>query len=148
MLKTFCSALIALAFSSAAVAQTLPLQPGKWKMYSLPNVTPSDFCDVHQILTLDKGTLTGEFGLLEQGLNGVCEIYVPRNARFFNVVFDTTECGSQIWLGEIETLDARYEVKVLDHRTRLCDDLVPALIVAELKDSSTGETSKLYSHQD
>ena len=105
------------------------IEPGTWKLYHEPNATPNPSCDMHTKLTLSNDR--GSRAKLEEGLDGFCEIAVVPNPREYRLRLEGTSCGSKIYSGSVRKQGKQYKVKITDHRTRVCRDLVPAQIIVE-----------------
>ena len=109
-------------FSFSALAST-----DVFKMYADHHVTPNPNCDVHVELKLkirgNRATAT-----LTNSLAGYCEIYVIPNVRTYQLVKIGTSCGSTVYAGINDRNDT---LNLTDNRTRICDDIIPALIGIE-----------------
>jgi hypothetical protein len=106
-------------FSSAALAA-----PDTFKMYDQPNAEPNESCDIYTQLKLD---VNGDGGTakLENRVSGGCEIYIAPNPRSYELIGEEDGCGSYIYR------DANGEIEITDNRGRLCEDVIPALIVMD-----------------
>ncbi|MCA9583812.1 MAG: hypothetical protein KC657_00465 [Myxococcales bacterium] len=103
---------------------------GDFKLYSQPRHQPNPSCDVHTKLELAK-TGYGSKAVLTEALDGFCEIYVQPNKRTYRLKEEGTSCGSKIYSGKRRKNGETYSIKIIDHRTRLCRDLVPARVIVE-----------------
>jgi len=125
--------------------QKITVDEGIFKLYGTTEVIPNKLCDLHVLLTL-KNTVSGSIAILENALEGLCEIAVVPNQLTYvlNEVPDT--CGSRVFEGKLAgaTKDIAPSIVIIDHRNRICKDLVPASIIVEQRYSdNTVET--LYS---
>ncbi|MEZ4741971.1 MAG: hypothetical protein R3B45_05915 [Bdellovibrionota bacterium] len=135
--------LIALAFTTPTIsAQSLSIEPGIFELYSTPHYTPDSSCDTGIKLTLDEGTITGPFAVLENFVAGFCEIYANPDQRIYILEKLADEpCGSKIYQGQRSTLEGTAKIEIVDHRGRRCRDSVPAkIIVKEEIDSNISLT--------
>src|SRR6185295_11162150 len=114
---------------SEAEANVARITPGEFKMYDQPRATPDPSCDVHTKLSLTADR--GSRAKLEEVVGGPCEIAVFPNPREYRLRLDETSCGSKIYTGSIRRNGERNTLKITDHRTRTCRDLVPAKIITE-----------------
>lgn len=130
----------AMAFTSLVSAQPT-MKTGMFAMFNTP--TPSPGCATGTALTLDKAAVSGSILLMHEFVQGFCEIYVMPNERYAKVQSITESCGSVILKA---SRNGQEEITVTDNRTRLCEDLLPALIVMEIKDLQTGATATYYSN--
>jgi hypothetical protein len=107
------------------------------QMRSDPQAQPDGFCDKYTQVTLLKAR-TGRLILeLENRLGGSCEIFVAPDKHSYTVT-ESSNCGSKIYKG---TKDGD-TVELQDNRTRLCEDLRPAIL--ELKEKRSGFERALY----
>jgi hypothetical protein len=109
---------------------------GTFKLYADADAVPSRHCDVYTKLELvnDRGAKAKLSEDLGEG--SLCRIAIFPNEREFRLRQTGTECGSKIYegahrvaLGPATTGLAK--IKITDHRTRMCRDLVPAQIIVE-----------------
>lgn len=129
---------------SEAEANAAGVAAGSFKLYDQPGATPTPFCDVHTTLTLGAGKAN-----VAEALSGACEIYVAPNPREYALTAAGTSCGSRIWTGKAQRGIELYSITITDNRTRVCDDLIPALIVVEetIETPDTGPlTTRKYSY--
>lgn len=110
-------------------ANAAKVAPGSFKLYGEPRATPNPNCDPHTKLTLAAGHYST--AKLEEGLDGFCEIAVVPNPRTYRLRLAGTSCGSRIYSGSVTKSGKKYAVKITDHRTRLCEDVVPAAVIVE-----------------
>lgn len=118
------------------------LAPGEFKLYAKARATPNPSCDVHTALTLTSAR--GARANLREVVDGSCEIYVDPDPREYRLYFAGTSCGSQIFRGRTLVAGKSREIKITDHRTRICRDIVPAQIIVEETDA-TGAEQRTYS---
>jgi hypothetical protein len=126
---------------SEAEAITAKVTPGTFKLYSQPHATPNPSCDVHTKLVLAANHYST--ASLEEAVGGFCEIAVVPNPRTYRLRLAETACGSKIYTGSITKAGKRSTIRVTDHRSRLCRDLVPAKVVVE--ETRDGVTVTKYS---
>jgi hypothetical protein len=130
-----------------AEANAAGVQPGSFVLYDEPNVEPNPNCNVHTKLALtDDGASRAA---LEEAVGGFCEIYVAPNPRSYDLKDAGTSCGSRIFTGTVRSGVELYSIRITDHRTRICRDLPPAMIIVEetRETPDTGPvTTTMYSH--
>lgn len=109
------------------------------KLYDDPRHEPNAFCDLHTEATLYKARSGRLFLELQERLSetSACELAVSPNKRRYTVTA-SSDCGSTVHAGT-RGADA---VKLMDHRTRLCEDYRPQPI--ELEETRTGATRRLF----
>ncbi|SMF04663.1 hypothetical protein [Pseudobacteriovorax antillogorgiicola] len=133
--------------ANAASLRPIVVTSGDFKMYEEPFQQPNVGCDLFEALSIkafDKNT----FGLakLERTLDGYCKIGYNPNPRSYFLTAKPAGCGSVKYegirknseTGELDTVD------IIDHRGRLCKDLVPAKII--VKESLAGQGYKWFSY--
>lgn len=113
---------------SSEEALTTRLTPGSFKLYGEPHHQVNAGCDLYTSLDLKSGPAAAT---LEEHVGGMCEIAVRPNLRTYRLKQTSTSCGSKIYQGSIRKQGKSYAIKITDHRTRLCEDVIPALIVVE-----------------
>ncbi len=107
------------------------------QMRSDPQATPGGFCDKYTQVTLLK-TRAGKLLLsLENRLGGSCEIFVEPDRHSYTVT-ESESCGSKMYKG---TKDGD-TVELQDNRTRLCEDIRPAIL--ELREKRNGFERSLF----
>jgi hypothetical protein len=116
--------------SEGAMVVQVRIQPGSFKLYDRPQYESPPSCDLHTALTLGNDA-DGAFAELRDTLSGSCEIYVQPNERTYHLARTGEECGSQIYEGTTSVDGKERDIVLVDHRTRLCHDMVPARIVVE-----------------
>ena len=106
------------------------VKPGTFKLYDEPNADPPASCDRHTVLDLKQ---VGRHGVaaLRGALVGTCKIYVEPNPREFKLTTVATSCGSKIYRGSRTVNGRSHRIKITDHRSRRCRDLVLAKIIVE-----------------
>ncbi|MBL8610568.1 MAG: hypothetical protein JNL38_24735 [Myxococcales bacterium] len=114
---------------SAEEALKTTVAPGEWKLYTEARVTPSAFCDIHTVLSLDNDK--GAHARLVEAVSGNCKIAVFPNQRAYRLKLSGTSCGSKIYTGSRRADGKRHTITVTDHRTRTCKDIVPARIIVQ-----------------
>src|SRR5262249_28159072 len=111
---------------SADEAIKTGLTAGTFEMYSDSGHKPSG-CDVHTRLTLSNPAKAG----LEEVVGGMCMIAIQPNARSYRLHQTGTSCGSKIYEGSFNGKDGVHSIKITDHRTRLCMDMLVAQVISE-----------------
>lgn len=129
-----------LLVSILLLGQLAVAAPKSLKMYSEPNARPNPNCDVHTEMTLwEKAPEATVMTVsLRDSLDGACEIYVLPNPRTYIMTREQDSCGSKVYV------DTMAGARLMDHRTRMCEDIVPALFVLEETDAE-GKVRTLYS---
>jgi hypothetical protein len=120
------------------------VEPGEFKLYAEAGITPSAFCDVYTKLELvnEQG---GRAKLQQElGRTSRCRIAVRPNPREYRLHQVGTSCGSKIYSGTRRKDGQTYRIKITDHRSRMCRDLVPARVIVE--ETEAGSTSTSYSY--
>lgn len=113
--------------------------PGTFKTYDRPRKNPSPHCDVHTKVELVNG-FAGALANLKNTVEGACEIHVQPNERNFNlaeVKGEETACGTKVYAGETSDLTEIYDpkrvvkIEIVDHRARICRDVVEAQLIVK-----------------
>lgn len=125
-MKTLIAALLLCSSSAFADVTT-------YKMYGNPHITPNPVCDVYVQLTLKTTGRSAKASLVNM-VDGVCEIVVDPRPRTINLKLARTICGSRVFASKSRNAE------LVDNRERLCDDVIPGLIV--LREGNT----TLYSY--
>jgi len=115
------------------------LVAGTFEMYHDVGHKPSG-CDVHTRLELSNPAKAN----LEEVVGGMCMIAIQPNARHYRLHLTGTPCGSKIYEGSFHAKDGVHSIKVSDHRSRLCMDMLAAQVITEETVPGAG-TTKLYS---
>jgi hypothetical protein len=115
---------------------------GSFKLYDQPGTIPDEFCDLHTTLELKNGPLG--LATLKGAVGGTCEIAVPDDARTYRLHSAGTSCGSKLYTGRTRVDGQWRSVRITDHRTRTCRDLVPARVIVE-ETIAGAATGPLYS---
>lgn len=110
-------------------ANAAKITAGNFKLYDQPRATPNPSCDVHT--KIDLKSVGGSSATLSEGLGGTCEIYVVPNPRTYKLKDAGGSCGSRIFTGSVTKGGKKYAVKITDHRKRVCEDVIPALLIVE-----------------
>ncbi len=118
---------------------------GRFKLYSEAGFEPNPGCDVHTSIILDHSNQLGSFAVVENGLDGFCEIYVHPNTKLFRIVETEKSCGSKYYEGEFNGKGERLKIEIVDHRGRICRDIVPARVIVTIEDLDTGKKEELFS---
>lgn len=132
-----------IGFLSLPVIAAPSLRGGGFDLYSEPHYVSSD-CNLGTGLILDRGKYLGEVAVLEDFVKGTCKIAVRPNTRYTKLTFVSSNCGSKIYQGSFMSAENFVVATIVDHRNRLCRDLVPAKIVVTLQPSD-GPVTTLYS---
>lgn len=109
---------------------------GTFRLYEEARHTPSANCDVYTRLDLanDRG---GRATLQQElGNTSVCRIAVNPEVREYSLRLTGTSCGSKVYEGSRRVAlgpatTGLASIKITDHRTRVCEDIVPGMIVVE-----------------
>lgn len=128
---------------SAEGALVSGVTPGEFKLYGEPRANPNPSCDVHTSLVLTNVDGVSRAKLSEV-VGGFCEIYVVPQEREYRLSFSGSSCGSQIFQGTTTVEGKARAITIVDHRTRICRDLVEAEIIVEEIDEKGGRR-RLYS---
>lgn len=118
------------AEGASAVALGERVAPGVFKLYGDPGYEASTWCDVHTVLELTNDA-RGAIARLHETVRGYCEIHVVPNERTYRLELAGDDCGSQIFKGKTTQNGLALDVEVIDHRSRICRDDVPAQIIVE-----------------
>ncbi len=96
-----------------------------FRMYDQPNPEVSTFCNRFTKLQLNLNGNSGT-ATISNHLEGFCEIYVQENKKTVKITLKEVSCGSKIY----KNLDSsQAQIEIVDNRTRVCEDVIPALIV-------------------
>jgi hypothetical protein len=114
---------------AAAPAQE-PIPAAFIALYDRPGMTPDPVCDRFTRMQLHNGPTGPTAFLLEMTL-GDCTRQPEPNERAYDLRKTGESCGSKIWEGSRRTARGLAKIKITDHRTRLCRDLVPAKLIVE-----------------
>lgn len=125
-MKTFLLLLTVLTGQAFAGTQT-------FKMYTEMNVKPNPNCDLHTEMKVTKTGNTATVKLVNK-VGGFCEIYADPTPRTFKLTAAASDCGSLVFTNKTA------KVTLTDNKTRLCDDMIPALMVLNTPDAT------YYSH--
>lgn len=119
-----------------ALVAPAPLAPGKFDLYRQPHYAPESGC-----VQTTKLELKGMSAHLEEAFSGECELEIALfpNTRDYQLRRAGTSCGSQVYRGKVVKDGEIRDLELIDHRTRVCRDLVPAqIIVKETVSSQLG----------
>lgn len=119
------------ASSESDVIKGAKVTPGSFKLYASPDHEPNPGCDVHTKLTLSADPRNS--ATLVEAVGGFCEIAVIPNERTYNLRLTATPCGSKEWSGILNKGGKRTEIKITDHRSRMCMDMVAGVVEVEEK---------------
>ena len=108
------------------------LSTGTFKLYEEETGTVDPQCDIHTELTLESDRTAGGLrASLRDVVAGSCRILLDPDPRDFRLELTGTSCGSKIYKATETVAGVKREIKVTDHRGRLCRDVVPAVVVEE-----------------
>lgn len=127
--------------SESDVVKGAKVTPGSFKLYATPDHQPSPSCDIHTQLTLSPDPRNN--AKLVEAVTGLCKIAVVPNERTYNLRLTGTPCGSKEWSGVLNKGGKRTEIKITDHRSRMCMDVVAGLVEVEEKQAD-GTVTKKY----
>ena len=117
-----------------APAMAAGFATGTFDLYGEPRHQVNAFCDHGTRLVLDKASVQGNIAFLENFLRGACEIFVPPNPRHYKITSVSGDgCGSLIYKGTSTGPRGPMHIEITDHRTRVCEDVIPALIIVKEK---------------
>jgi hypothetical protein len=96
-------------------------------LYKKPNFEPQHSCD--HITTL-KFVVKGDNGSAElvNGIDGECAEFVSPDKRIYQGTVKNDGCGSLVFTGTRKGASGTDQIRVTDHRGRLCEDIIPALV--------------------
>lgn len=116
------------AAEEALTAKTR-VTPGEFRLYSDAGHVANPSCDLYTTLELkNEPSAKAVFG---QGLDGFCEIAISVETRTFSIRLDSESCGSKVYVGTRGRGSKKSSVRITDHRSRVCRDIVPALVIVE-----------------
>lgn len=107
-----------------------------FRMYDQPRKQVDTFCNRYTQLQLDIEGTVGT-ATVSNHLEGACEIYVPENKKTYRVALKDSSCGSKIY---VDVTASQPRIEIVDNRTRICEDVIPALIVMKL----LGRDGRMY----
>lgn len=110
-------------------ANAAKVKPGSFKLYAQANAQPNPSCDLHTKLDLKADYFST--ASLSEAVGGFCEIAAVPNPRTYRLRLASVDCGSRIYTGSVKKQGKSYKIKITDHRTRLCENVVPAAIIVE-----------------
>lgn len=118
----------------------MPIKAGSFDMFTQPHYAPESSCE--RLTKLDVKDLNAH---LEEAFVGPCATFVAvdPNKRDYKLTRTGTSCGSGVYAASFTKGGETWSLKLTDHRSRVCRDIVPALIVIEETHGSI--TTKLYS---
>lgn len=102
---------------------------GQFRLYNDANHTVNPSCDL--FTTLELKNEPNAKAVLGQGLDGFCEIAVSAETRTFSIRLESESCGSKVYVGSAGRGSKKSTVRITDHRTRVCRDIVPARVILE-----------------
>ena len=110
------------------------------KLYPTPeqaSATGPVFCDLFTRLDV-RQEASGPVAKLVNRVEGSCKIAVNPDERTYRLRDGGSSCGSRTYVGTRNAGGKRSTIQIVDHRTRTCEDLVPAkLIVTETSNGSS-----------
>ncbi len=104
------------------------ITPGTFKLYGEPGHVASG-CDVYTKLVLSK--IGGAKATLSEEVGGMCQLAIMPNLRSFRLHQTGTSCGSKIYEGHRKVTGGVDKIKITDHRSRMCMDMLAAQLVVE-----------------
>lgn len=138
-----CFALFAFTTSSFAA----DFKTGSFELYQQIGYVPRGKCDIGSTLVLDQAEIMENLAFLSNFVAGVCEVRVDPNPRYYKISSETPDsCGSVTYKGSRRAQDGLYELKIVDNRSRTCQDLIPALVVVTEKGPQHQRTLYSYDH--
>jgi hypothetical protein len=123
-------------------ANAARIAPGEFKLYTEARTAPNPNCDLHTKLVLSA--TSGSKAHLEEGLEGFCEIAVVPNPRDYRLRAAGQDCGSRIFTGSFKKDGEKHSIKIIDNRTRLCENVVAGAI--EVEETTPRGTVQKYSY--
>lgn len=133
MFKKFGALVLVLAATSAHADQAVSIGFGTYNLYrdADANVQNSD-CVLGSKLDIVNGETSPALRLVDF-VKGTCRIAVIPNPRQYELVaVEDAGCGSKRYLGiRRDTENKLSTVSLIDHRTRVCKDVVKNLLVLE-----------------
>lgn len=123
-------------------ANAARVAPGEFKLYMQAHATPNPSCDPHTKLVLSNKD--GSKAHLEEALDGFCELAVIPNPRDYKLRAAGQDCGSRIFTGSFRKNGEKHSIKIVDNRTRLCENVVAGAI--EVEETSPRGTVQKYSY--
>ncbi len=116
--------------------ESLSLKAGIFKLYGEPRHQADPECDIHTKLKLQN---VGQrlHANMSEGLDGSCRILIePKERLYKSLSTEDIGCGSfkyQAWRKfprrMVPALSDPVKIEIVDHRGRICRDLVPAKII-------------------
>jgi hypothetical protein len=110
-------------------ANAAKVAPGSFKLYGKAHATPNPSCDLHTKLELKAAFFST--ATLSEAVGGFCEIAAVPNPRTYRLRLTGTDCGSRLYAGSVKKQGKSFNIKITDHRTRLCENVIPAAIIVE-----------------
>lgn len=130
--------------NAADLVAPAPIAAGSFELFRLPHYAPESSCE--RLTKLEVKDMNAH---LEEAFVGPCATFVAvdPNARDYKLTREGTSCGSSIYTASFAKGVETWSIKLTDHRTRVCRDIVPArIVVEETHDGPLGPiTTKLYS---
>ena len=118
--------------------------PGTFKLYDEARITPYAPCDL--FTSLELGNSPTGVAKLKEVVTGTCKLAVYPDLRSYKLHNDGTSCGSKFYWGRRKVGSRWVNIRVTDHRSRTCKDLVPAKIIVDESIPSLGVAYRMYSH--
>jgi hypothetical protein len=120
------------------------IAPGTFKL-DAPGAVVSPDCDQFTDMVLTQGAIAK--AAFSENVKGRCKIAVIPNRRSYKLSEVGTSCGSKIFRGQFTRAGKTSTIEIIDHRTRLCRDLPPALLIVKEKLAGKPETIR-YTRRD
>ena len=130
MKRVFILLMLAVSVNSFAELEDIS---GVFTLYGEPSYEPTGACDNSMQLTLDKARLSGRVAFVKDQVEGRCRLFVNPNNRHYFLTKSMESCGSTVYQGTRYTFDGLHSIEIVDHRTRECEDMPPALIMVTEK---------------
>jgi hypothetical protein len=131
IVKNVLSAIIFIAIASPAFAET-----EVFKLYRERNQQIDAFCDQYTELKLTSNGFRAT-AVLTPKVQGACEVLPRGQARTYLLKFKDDGCGSKVFRslnnfdGEEIPEEHSAPLEITDNRGRLCENVIPALIVVK-----------------
>jgi hypothetical protein len=113
---------------SVEAAISTRIRPGNFKLYLSPGEIPYPNCDVYTQLEIVSSPARAT---LTERVDGVCNISLLPDSRTYRVRQVATDCGSIVYIGGLRRNGELHALRITDHRSRMCNDLVPAQVTVE-----------------
>jgi hypothetical protein len=119
------------ADTSPAETSDEPLTSETFRLDTEPGAEVDPFCDLHTVLRLAPMRDRILRAELREVLRGDCKIAVDPDPRSYALFREHDDCGSVVYAATSTFGGAERRLTLIDHRTRVCKDRVPARIVVD-----------------